>query len=106
MNTFNWEEDMRENIRKLDITRWKVFQCLLLEGENWGEGAKKNVMPFLIDDEKFQSFIDRHKDLNPVAEDNDTMRDSYLILDQELRFLNCEGNKKIPGKSILIAGVK
>ena len=34
------------------------------------------------------------------------MRDTYLLLDQEMRFLNCIGNKKVPGKSILIFGVE
>ena len=106
VNTYNWEEDMNENIAKLAPYRWKVFQCLLLEGENWGENAEKDVIPFLIDDEKFRAFVDRHITQNPIAEDNDTMRDSYLLLDQEMRFLNCVGNKKVPGKSILIVGVE
>lgn len=30
---------MREGIRRLAPARWKVFQCLVLEGENAGEGA-------------------------------------------------------------------
>ena len=61
-------------------------------------------MPFLIDDQKFRAFVERHRAQNPIAEDNDTMRDSYLLLDQEMRFLNCISNKKISGKSILIVG--
>ena len=106
VNTYNQEEDMNVHLDKLSPYRWKVFQCLLLEGENWGEGAKKDVMPFLIDDEKFRVFVERHRAQNPIAEDNDTMRDSYLLLDQKMRFLNCIGNKKVPGESILIVGVQ
>ena len=31
-----------------------------------------------------------------VAEDNETMRDSYILMDEQLRFLDCSGGKKVP----------
>lgn len=33
----NVDEDMTEAIKRLQPIRWKVFQCLLIEGENAGE---------------------------------------------------------------------
>ncbi len=41
-----------------------------------------------------------------IPEDNETMRDSYLLLDEKLRFLDCSGGKKIPSESILDVGVE
>eukprot|EP00479_Gromia_sphaerica_P010369 TRINITY_DN4743_c0_g1_i1.p3 TRINITY_DN4743_c0_g1~~TRINITY_DN4743_c0_g1_i1.p3 ORF type:complete len:80 (-),score=16.17 TRINITY_DN4743_c0_g1_i1:131-370(-) len=40
-----------------------------------------------------------------VPEDNSAMRDSYLILDEYMRFLDCSSGKKVPSKSILDVGV-
>jgi radical S-adenosyl methionine domain-containing protein 2 len=34
------------------------------------------------------------------------MRDSYILLDEKLRFLDCSGGKKIPSESILDVGVE
>ena len=33
----NVDEDMTEAIKRLQPIRWKVFQCLLIEGENASE---------------------------------------------------------------------
>lgn len=65
------------------ISRWKVFQCLLLEGENVGEDALRNAEPFYIDDATFQEYIQRHKNVKClVPESNVKMQNSYLILDE------------------------
>lgn len=61
----------------------QVFQCLLIGGENAGPGALKNAESFVITDEQFESFIQRHRSVPQlVPESNTTMRDSYLILDE------------------------
>lgn len=61
----------------------QVFQCLLIGGENAGPGALKNAESFVITDEQFESFIQRHRSIPQlVPESNTTMRDSYLILDE------------------------
>lgn len=62
-----------------------MFQCLLIEGENVGAEAKRNAKAFVISDEKFRKFIERHKAENVhqlVPESNSMMRNSYLILDE------------------------
>ena len=61
----------------------QVFQCLLIDGENAGEEAIRNAETFVISPEEFQDFLDRHKHVPClVPENNDTMRYSYLILDE------------------------
>ena len=110
MNTvvnYNWKEDMTANLRRLGPVRWKVFQCLLVQGENTREGAERDAKEFLASDQEFASFVKRHKGLDfMVPEDNNTMRDSDLLLDEELRFLECSEWMKIPTESILDVGVR
>lgn len=105
VNANNWQEDMSVGIADLRPQRWKVFQCLAIAGENTGFGAHRDVEPFIVSDAKFTAFIDRHRRLNPVPESNDDMKDSYLILDEQMRFLNCQRGDKRPGRSILDVGV-
>ncbi|XP_075563250.1 S-adenosylmethionine-dependent nucleotide dehydratase RSAD2 [Pelecanus crispus] len=107
INRFNVEEDMNEQIKALNPVRWKVFQCLLIEGENSGEDALREAERFVISDEDFEKFLHRHKDVSClVPESNQKMRDSYLILDEYMRFLNCRNGRKEPSKSILDVGVE
>ncbi len=61
----------------------QVFQCLLIGGENTGPNALKHAESFVISEEKFESFLARHKHVPQlVPESNSTMKDSYLILDE------------------------
>ena len=41
-----------------------------------------------------------------IPESNETMKDSYLLLDEKLRFLNCSDGKKLPSESLLEVGVE
>ncbi|XP_052353006.1 radical S-adenosyl methionine domain-containing protein 2 [Oncorhynchus keta] len=107
INTFNVDEDMRENITELNPVRWKVFQCLLIDGENAGENSLREAERFLISDQQFQDFLERHSSISClVPESNQKMRDSYLILDEYMRFLDCREGRKDPSKSILDVGVE
>ncbi|CAI8006896.1 Radical S-adenosyl methionine domain-containing protein 2 [Geodia barretti] len=88
VNTYNWKEDMSQEILQLDPVRWKVFQCLLIEGENVGPEARRNAESFVITDEQFKSFLDINDNVPQlVPESNTAMRDSYLILDEYVLFL-------------------
>ncbi|XP_062325665.1 S-adenosylmethionine-dependent nucleotide dehydratase RSAD2 [Osmerus eperlanus] len=107
INTFNMDEDMSENITQLDPVRWKVFQCLLIDGENAGENSLREAERFVISNQHFQDFLDRHSSISClVPESNQKMRDSYLILDEYMRFLDCTQGRKDPSKSILDVGVE
>ncbi|XP_028393239.1 radical S-adenosyl methionine domain-containing protein 2-like isoform X2 [Dendronephthya gigantea] len=107
VNVYNKNEDMSEAIQDFNPIRWKVFQCLLIGGENVGEEALKNAKEFVISDEEFQSFISRHANVKClVPESNEKMRNSYLILDEYMRFLDNTNGTKKPSKSILDVGVQ
>uniref|UniRef100_A0A3B4WRW7 S-adenosylmethionine-dependent nucleotide dehydratase RSAD2 n=1 Tax=Seriola lalandi dorsalis TaxID=1841481 RepID=A0A3B4WRW7_SERLL len=107
INTFNIDEDMTEHINELNPVRWKVFQCLLIDGENAGEAALREAERFVISDQQFQEFLGRHSGVSClVPESNEKMRNSYLILDEYMRFLDCREGRKDPSRSILDVGVK
>jgi radical S-adenosyl methionine domain-containing protein 2 len=111
VNAKNVHEDMIEFVRLLEPKRWKVFQALLLEGENVGENVtSRDSSGLTISDDAFQAYIERHRADPTVAkvivpESNVQMKDSYLILDEYMRLLNCTAGGKIPGRSIFEAGV-
>ncbi|XP_046847255.1 radical S-adenosyl methionine domain-containing protein 2-like isoform X2 [Xenia sp. Carnegie-2017] len=107
VNTYNKHEDMSEAISQLNPIRWKVFQCLLIVGENYGNEALRNAKEYVVSDKEFESFISRHKSVSClVPESNEKMRNSYLILDEYMRFLDNTGGQKVPSKSILDVGVQ
>lgn len=43
---------------------FQVFQCLIIEGENSGEDALREADKFVISDEDFEQFLERHKDIS------------------------------------------
>ncbi|CAG9819031.1 unnamed protein product [Phaedon cochleariae] len=107
VNTYNYDEDMSRQIMEIKPIRWKVFQCLLLEGENAGAEALRNAERFYISEEIFNNFLERHKGVDClVPESNKKMQNSYLILDEYMRFLDCTSGSKIPSKSVLDVGVQ
>ena len=111
MNTvvcsLNWQEDMNEKVQKLDPVRWKVFQVLILEGENSGrDGDLRDATKLKVSKSQFDAFCDRHAGQKAlIPESNDVMQNSYLLLDEQMRFLDCSTGGKIPSESILKVGV-
>ncbi|KAM9315356.1 S-adenosylmethionine-dependent nucleotide dehydratase RSAD2 [Gastrophryne carolinensis] len=107
INSYNVDEDMSKEIEMINPIRWKVFQCLIIDGENCGEDALRQAEKFVISGEEFRRFLDRHENIKClVPESNQQMRDSYLILDEYMRFLDCRNGRKDPSKSILDVGVE
>ncbi|XP_077344867.1 S-adenosylmethionine-dependent nucleotide dehydratase RSAD2 [Lithobates pipiens] len=107
INRYNMDEDMTKEIEMISPIRWKVFQCLIIDGENCGDDALRQAEKFVISDEEFRGFLDRHKNNKClVPESNQQMRDSYLILDEYMRFLDCRKGRKDPSRSILDVGVE
>jgi radical S-adenosyl methionine domain-containing protein 2 len=58
INQLNKDEDMTLLITALQPMRWKLFQCLYIEGEN-----SNRVEPLLVSKEEMESFIARHEHL-------------------------------------------
>jgi radical S-adenosyl methionine domain-containing protein 2 len=107
VNTHNWDEDMAASIEKLAPFRWKVFQCLIVAGENDDETRKRDARIFLVTNKQWQTFCDRHKNLPAyVPEDNNSMASSYLLLDEYMCFLDKGEGMVTKSQSILKVGVK
>ena len=104
VNRYNFQEDMNAAIEEIQPFRWKCFQVLLVPEENGSERTLRDARRFLINDDEWRLFHDRHKHQECfVPESNDVMASSYLLLDEYLRFLNKGVGK--PTKSILEIGV-
>ncbi len=100
----NYQEDMNEIVTQLQPFRWKCFQVLLVAGENDSNQTLRDVRKFQITDGEYRSFCCRHRHQKSfVAEPNNLMAKSYLILDEYMRFLDREGRK--PSSSILDVSV-
>ncbi|CZS92393.1 related to Radical S-adenosyl methionine domain-containing protein 2 [Rhynchosporium agropyri] len=104
VNKYNFSEDMRTAIEEIAPFRWKCFQVLVVKGENDSDVTLRDATRFVITDDEFQQFCIKHSTCSGfVAEPNNIMKDSYLILDEYMRFLD-KGND--PSPSILEIGVK
>jgi len=106
-NRYNCREDMNSMISELNPFRWKVFQVLILAGENSGTETLRDGREFIITNEEFKHFLHLHRSQKAlVPEDNSTMKDAYLILDERMCFLDCSEGGKTPSPSILDVGVQ
>lgn len=101
-----WDEDMAPLVRRVRPERWKVFQVLAMDGQNDGK-----VTPLLVTNAQFQTFLSRHahlvaEGLGPVAEDNDAMRGSYVMVDPLGRFFGNATGAHVYSRPILQVGVR
>jgi radical S-adenosyl methionine domain-containing protein 2 len=101
VTALNCDEDMGVLLRDLRPERWKVFQVLRVEGQNDGR-----VEPLLVPRERFEAFVARHAALGAegiavVAEDNDAMEDSYVMIDPLGRFYGNHGGRHVVSAPIL-----
>lgn len=100
VNRYNFQEDINAAIEEIQPFRWKCFQVLLVPEENRSEHTLRDIRRFLINDDKWRLFHDKHKHQEYfVPESNDVIASSYLLLDEYLHFLNKGVGK--PTKSIL-----
>lgn len=83
VSKFNAEDNMGSLIARLQPDRWKVFQVLPIKGEN-----DQHIEKLRISNDIFQAWLQRHKEHNPIAEDNDAMKGSYAMLDPLGRFFS------------------
>lgn len=106
VTSLTWREDMSTLVLRVRPERWKVFRVLRVEGQNDG-----SVEPLLISQEQFAAFLVRHAHLAEigypaVAEDNDDMLDSYVMIDPMGRFYgNSQGLHRVSAP-ILEVGVE
>ncbi|KAF5698587.1 radical s-adenosyl methionine domain-containing protein [Fusarium globosum] len=107
VNIYNWNEDMSAEIERLAPFRWKVFQCLIVAGENEDATRLRDARTFLVADEQWKTFCDWHKHLPCyVPEDTNAMASSYLLLDEYMCFLDKGEGMLTKSESILKVGVE
>ncbi|MHB1260279.1 MAG: viperin family antiviral radical SAM protein [Thermoplasmatota archaeon] len=94
----NVGEDFAPLLVAANPHRWKPLQMLIIKGENDGEGALG------ITTEEFHAFAARHARFLPIAEDNDTMTESYVMVDPEGRIFQNTGGIHVRGPHVLAAG--
>lgn len=77
VNRLNHKEDLTPLIQQFAPDKWKVLRMLPVLNDN-----------LAISDQEFAAFINRHRQHAPIlfAEDNQDMRDSYLMIDPHGRF--------------------
>jgi radical S-adenosyl methionine domain-containing protein 2 len=106
VTALNHHEDMSALVRTMRPERWKVFRVLPIAGQNDGK-----VEPLLISGEQFRAYVDRHahlatEGLAPIAEDNEDMTGSYVMIDPMGRFFDNVDGRLVYGQPILDVGVE
>ena len=74
VNSLNYKESMLNFLEITEPDKWKVFNILLLDGEN------NNAKKYKVSEDKFTQFIENHKKYQPVIEDNEDMIGSYITI--------------------------
>ena len=99
VNCFNFDEDLSALIRCVNPDKWKVFQVLPATTKS----AKQTISA-----EQFEVFKKRHEHIScAVFEDNDCMKNSYLMIDPYGRFFfNKEVGKYGYSDPILEVGIE
>ncbi len=100
----NFQEDMNDFVKSLNIDRWKIFQILRIDGEN-----EKAFKALKISDCEFKEFVSKHLSLNSyrtkvVAETNTDMIDSYLMINPDGSFFQNSKGKYVKSLPILEVG--
>ncbi|MFP3425876.1 viperin family antiviral radical SAM protein [Pseudoalteromonas sp. SIMBA_162] len=99
VNNLNFQESFEELIAEIKPEKWKVFQVLPVLNNN-----------LLVSDEQFSGFVKRHASLKEVmvAEDNEAMTNSYLMINPQGRFYQNSANQNgyVYGDLILDVGVE
>jgi radical S-adenosyl methionine domain-containing protein 2 len=101
VTSLNWQEDMSRLIEMLHPERWKVFQVLPIRGENG-----RDIEQLSVSREQFESFVDCHARFDPVSEDNDSMTDSYLMMDPKGRFFQNTNGQYTYSSSVFEVGIE
>jgi len=102
VNRYNWDQDLRRLIHRIQPDRWKILRVLPLISSDHA-----------IKTEQFLRFLDHHSSLSDVIaiEDNLQMQDSYIMIDPYGRFYqnspsSCGDNGYCYSDRILDIGVE
>ena len=106
VNRHNVAEDFRPFIRAIAPERWKIFQVLPVAGQN---GLRFDE--FAIGQDEFDLYVARSRSverdgIRVVAENNEAMTGSYLMIDPLGRFFDNTKGKHTYSHPILSVGVE
>ena len=101
-----WDDELGSFIALVQPERWKILQALLVADQN-----EENFDRFAIDRAQFEAYVERNAPLAAdgvvvVAESNDLMRGSYVMVDPAGRFFDNVQGKHHYGRPILDVGVE
>ena len=105
VNRYNLEEDFRPFIREMRPERWKIFQALRVDGQN--DGRMDDIA---VTQDEFEGYVRRNRDVEGdgvrvVAESNELMTGSYLMVDPLGRFFDNTKGEHTYSNPILEVGV-
>lgn len=104
VNSLNYDEDMSKFILSLKPDRWKIFQCLYINGENDGR-----VDDLLITQAQLDLFFKRHEFLVekgiPMYASTENTKNGYACITPAGCFLDDIENKHRYSRPILQVGV-
>ncbi|MBN1214479.1 MAG: viperin family antiviral radical SAM protein [Candidatus Lokiarchaeota archaeon] len=101
VNRLNYQEDLSWLIKRIKPERWKVFQILEIKNQN-----HPYIANLLISNTEFENFLNRHLFLKPIAETNQMMIESYLMIDPYGRFYQNTNNSYIFSRPIFKVGIE
>ena len=91
VNKYNWEENLTATITNIMPDKWKILRVLPVYSDS-----------LCVTQQQYKHYLTKHQSLSNiiVAEDNDDMWQSYLMLNPEGKFYQnsgpCEGIKQSP----------
>lgn len=98
----NLHEDFTEFIKKADPKRWKVFQAMVVKGQNC-----QNSAAWKVSRQEYDTFVERHLQAGVQihAEPEDLMRGSYAMISPDGRFYDSVSGSHHYSDPILSVGV-
>ncbi len=104
--SINKNEDISNFINITKPERWKIFQVLPIRGQN-----DKHINDLIISKEAFDTYVNRHKnqtdkEIDIVAENNNLMTTSYLMIDPEGKLYDNHKGTYTYSNPILEIGLK
>lgn len=106
VTSHTWDENFTEFIGQARPERWKILQVLPIDGQN-----DKYIEDYLITDGQFQEYVERNRIVESdgvviVAENNDAMTGSYIMVDPAGRFFDNAKGRHTYSNPIIEVGVE
>ena len=105
VTSVTWRENITEFIRSVKPDRWKIFQVLVVNGQN-----DQHISKLVITPTQFHAYVQRNRiverdGIHVVPENNEMMTNSYVMIDPAGRFFDNSLNTYTYSKEILKYGV-